>query len=81
MGTFTLKAFSRIEQMNEGSGSSPALDKAIDSCGVELATRLAENAHDTNQASRTYEVLVHGAQWAVEVSKLDAVIKHTGTPA
>lgn len=55
--------------MNEGSASLPTPEVSVDECGMELATRLAENAHDTHQPRKTYAVTVHGQQWHVGVWK------------
>jgi len=47
--------------MDKELGRLPEHHNETDKYGTELATRLAEHAHDMNQERITYEVIVQGA--------------------
>lgn len=54
--------------MNKELGPLPEHQNETDKYGTELATRLAEHARDLNQDRITYEVIVQGRQWHIDVT-------------
>ncbi len=54
--------------MSEGPRPVSTQQETTDDYGTELATRLAEHAHDMNRNHMTYKVVVQGQQWQVDVT-------------